>query len=137
MIAAPSSDATSPFTEVVGYDGAVRARRHLRTTVVLFLAVAPLLFLGSPLCFSRACSMSAAERVACKRMGRECCGTRGGQISQAPAAPAPALAASSAWVSLTVPVPESVSFDSSSRPVATPAVTQGVGLFTLFAVFLI
>jgi hypothetical protein len=32
---------------------------------------------------------------------------------------------------------ETAALDGSSRPVAAPAVTQGVGLFTLFAAFLI
>jgi hypothetical protein len=81
--------------------------------------------------------MSAAQRAACKNMGRECCGTRGG-LSKAPAAPAaPVLASLPAAPVVAVPILESTSFGSSSRPFAAPATIQGVGLFTLFAVFLI
>jgi hypothetical protein len=120
----------------IDYTCPVRVVRHLRSTVALFLTVAPLLFLGSPLCFSEACPMSAAQRAACKNMGRECCGTRGG-LSKAPAAPAPVLASLPVGPAVAVPILESTSLGSSSRPFAAPATIQGVGLFTLFAVFLI
>jgi hypothetical protein len=109
-----------------------------RAFVALSLATALIAFLGLPVCFSAACPMSGAERAACKAMGRECCQTKSGQVSHAPVVPGPVLAAASAVLSLAAPaVPETAAFAAPSRAVAAPAVLQGIGLFTLFAVFLI
>jgi hypothetical protein len=95
-------------------------------------------FLSVPVCFSSACSMSGAERAACKAMGRECCGTKGGQVSHAPVAPALVLAASPASLSVGTPAVETAAFaDLSQEVFAAPAILQGVGLFTLFDAFLI
>ena len=82
--------------------------------------------------------MSGAERVACKAMGRECCGTKGGQVSPPPVAPALVLAALPAALALAAPAAETAIFSCLSREIAAaPAILQGVGLFTLFDVFLI
>jgi hypothetical protein len=108
--------------------------RPLRAVAALFLAVGLVALLGTPLCFSAACPMSAANRQACKAMGRECCGNRAGQLSHAPAAPAPPLV-SPALPSLAPPRAVPAAF--AHAPVAPAAILQGVGLFTLFAVFLI
>ncbi|MEA2605048.1 MAG: hypothetical protein QOF89_6040 [Acidobacteriota bacterium] len=81
--------------------------------------------------------MSVAQRAACKNMGRECCGTQSGGMSTAPAAPAPVLASLPVQPAIAVPILESTSSGSSSHPFAAPATIQGVGLFTLFAAFLI
>src|SRR5882672_7983128 len=95
-------------------------------------------FLGLPVCLTAACPMSSAERAACRSMGRECCGTRGGQVSHAPAVPSPALGAVQSSLALVAPTAaESARLSSLSEPLAAPAVLQGLGLFTLFAVFLI
>jgi hypothetical protein len=103
------------------------------TVVTLLLA-----FLGTPVCFSSACPMSGAERAACKAMGRECCGTKGGQVSHAPVAPALVLAAVRAGLALAAPAASTVAFAGLSQEIAAaPAILQGVGLFTLFDVFLI
>jgi hypothetical protein len=113
-------------------------RHVLRTFVALALVIAMVAFLGLPLCFSEACPMSAAERGHCKAMGRECCQTRGGQVAHAPALSGPTLATASALVSLAaLAVPQRTVFADPSRAIALPAILQGVGLFTLFDVFLI
>jgi hypothetical protein len=82
--------------------------------------------------------MSGAERAACKAMGRECCGTQGGVASHAPAAPALVLAAAPAALALAAPAAAAATFAGLSGTIAAvPAILQGVGLFTLFDVFLI
>ncbi|HEY7216396.1 MAG TPA: hypothetical protein VIC28_17375 [Thermoanaerobaculia bacterium] len=109
-----------------------------RATVALVLVLALVGFLGLPVCYSDACPMSGAERAACKAMGRECCGTKGGQVSHAPAVRAPILAGGPAVPSLAAPAAvETAAFAGLSEAIAIPAILQGVGLFTLFAVFLI
>jgi hypothetical protein len=111
--------------------------KALRTFIVLGLVAALVLLLGAPLCFSEACPMSAGDRQACKAMGRECCGTRGGQIAHGPAAPVPVLAFAPAALSVAPPPPAKGISQALTSPLAAPAVLQDVGLFTLFAVFLI
>lgn len=113
-------------------------KSFLRGSAALTVAALLVSFLGVPLCFSSACPMSGAERAACKAMGRECCGTKGGQISHAPAAPALVQAAAPAALALAAPAAATAAFADLSREIAAaPAILQGVGLFTLFDVFLI
>jgi hypothetical protein len=110
----------------------------LRASAALTAAALLLAFLGAPVCFSSACPMSGAERAACKAMGRECCGTQGGQVSHAPVAPALVLAAFPAALALAAPTVEPARFaDRSGTIAAAPAILQNVGLFTLFDAFLI
>lgn len=109
-----------------------------RAAAALTVAALLVSFLGLPVCFSSACPMSGAERAACKAMGRECCGTKGGQVSHAPVAPSLVLAAAPAALALAAPAAKTAAFADFSREVdAAPAILQGVGLFTLFDVFLI
>lgn len=109
-----------------------------RAFVALFVAAALTAFMGLPVCFSSACPMSGAERAACKAMGRDCCQPKGGQVSHAPGVPAPVLATAPTVLALAVPeAPEAAAFAALSQAFAAPAVVQGIGLFTLFAVFLI
>jgi hypothetical protein len=109
-----------------------------RATAALALAALLVAFLSVPVCFSAACSMSGAERAACKTMGRECCGTKGGQAPHAPAAPALVLAAAPGSLTVTASTAETAAVADLSRAAAAhPAILQGVGLFTLFDVFLI
>ena len=116
----------------------VSVKNVLRAAVALALVTAPLGFLGLPVCYSTACPMSRVEREVCKAMGRECCGTKGGQVSHSPAVPAPVLAAAPAVPSLAAPAAvEAVAFAGLSGAIAVPAILQGIGLFTFFAVFLI
>jgi hypothetical protein len=113
-------------------------KNFLRASAALTVTALLIAFLGAPLCFSSACPMSGAERAACKAMGRECCGTQGGQVSHAPVAPALILAAFPAALALAAPVAESAVVAELSKEIAAaPAILQNVGLFTLFDVFLI
>jgi hypothetical protein len=116
-------------------------RRALRAIPVFVLAAALLLLLEAPICSSSACPMKAGGRAICLAvgtMGMDCCQGASGHLAPSPAgALQPDLALAAAG-SLTAPAP------SGSLPVsprqdapAAPAIVQGVGLFTLFAVFLI
>jgi hypothetical protein len=102
------------------------------------LAGTLVLLLGVPVCFSAACPMGPAQRASCLAMGRDCCRAQG-QVSHGPAAPAPVLATAPALASVTAPATPSAARPGVPDPglEAAPAVVQGVGLFTLFAVFLI
>jgi hypothetical protein len=113
-------------------------KSFLRASAALTVAALLIAFLGVPVCFSSACPMSGAERAACKAMGRECCGTKGGQVSHAPVAPALVLAAAPAALALVAPWTKTAAFAALSKEIAAaPAILQGVGLFTLLDVFLI
>lgn len=113
-------------------------KRLLRSSAALTVAALFISSLGPPVCFSSACSMGSAERATCKAMGRECCGAKNGQLSHAPVAPAPRLAAGPEARALVAPSAERRTFAAFSHEIAAPpAILQGVGLFTLFDVFLI
>ena len=113
-------------------------RYFLRASVALVMVTAIVTFLGLPLCLSEACPMTGEQRAACRSMGRECCGTKGGQVSHTPELSAPVLATATELLALGPPAaPESAAVADPSRTTAAPAIVQGVGLFTLFAVFLI
>jgi len=120
---------------------AMARRRALRAVFSSALAAALLVLLQAPICSSSACPMKAGGRAFCLAMGsmgRDCCQGASGRLAPAPAAapqpdlalaaagllPAPALAGA-------MPVPPGL-----DAP-AAPAILQGVGLYTLFAVFLI
>ena len=109
----------------------------LRASVALALVAVIVIFLGAPVCASSACPMSGTARAACKAMGRECCGTKGGQVSHTLALSAPVAAVPRARVTLADRAEEGSVVADPSRALAVPALVQGVGLFTLFAVFLI
>ena len=81
--------------------------------------------------------MNVAERAACKAIGRDCCGTQGGPTAHGSVVPAPDLAVAPAALAATIPTLATDVVDPSTGPDAAPAVIQGVGFFTLFAVFLI
>jgi hypothetical protein len=80
--------------------------------------------------------MSATERQACRRMGRECCGNGTGQLSHAPAAPMPPAATTTPAMAAMVAPPLAAALPRHA-PVPHAAIVQGIGLFTLFTVFLI
>ncbi len=109
--------------------------RRLRPVAAVFLAASFGVLFGAPLCLSDACPMGATERQACKRMGRECCGNGTGQLSHAPAAPLPPVATTT-LAAIVVPAPFAAALPRQA-PVAAAAIVQGIGLFTLFTVFLI
>jgi len=128
-------DASSSYRGV-WYTRLVKSLLHASAALVLIAAL--LGFLGLPVCYSTACPMSGAERAVCKAMGRECCGTKGGQVSHAPAVHTPVLAAGPAVFSLAAPAIHGAAARAElDGAIASPAILQGVGLFTLFAVFLI
>jgi hypothetical protein len=79
--------------------------------------------------------MSARERQTCRLMGRECCGNGTGQLSHGPAAPLPPVAATN-LPAMMVPEPHAAALPRQA-PLPAPAIVQGIGLFTLFTVFLI
>ena len=109
-----------------------------RGLTALTVAALLLAFLGLPVCFSPACPMSGTERAACKAMGRECCGTKGGATAQAPTVPPLLLAAVPAALALAAPAETTNAFAERCQAIAAaPAILQGVGLFTLFDAFLI
>ena len=91
---------------------------------------------GGTVCESNRCPMSASQRATCRAMGRACCPGNGGAIShESPQAPVlePALAAG--CVPTLAGQDRRAADARSSLPDAAPAVLQGVGLFTLLAVF--
>jgi hypothetical protein len=123
---------------------------HFALTIILMRRFAPscrwaatvlllsglLLLLGGPVCESDSCPMSVSQRAKCRTMGLDCCQGKGGVVSHAsPQAPplAPALAAGCAPT--LAAQDQGAAGASSSLPAAAPAVLQGVGLFTLLAVF--
>jgi hypothetical protein len=109
--------------------------RRLRPVAAVFLAAAFAVLFGAPLCVSDACPMSAMERQTCRLMGRECCGTGAGQLSHAPTAPLPPVVPTT-LAALAAPPPLAAA-PPGKPPVSPAAIVQGIGLFTLFAVFLI
>ena len=107
-----------------------------------FLAIATIgvlaFLLQTPLCAPKVCSMSGARMAACEAMGGDCCQGAGAQMPQS-SAPAQAQAPPPGPVSL---VAGEVSASRArvrgfGEPFAAPAILQGIGLHTLFAVFLI
>lgn len=118
------------------YTSCVHSWRRLRPAAAVFLAAAFAVLSGAPLCLSDACPMSATERQACRRMGRECCGNDTGRLSHAQAAPLPPIATTT-QAAMVVPPPLAATTLPSPAPVAAAAIVQGIGLFTLFAVFVI
>jgi hypothetical protein len=81
--------------------------------------------------------MSAAERANCKAMDRDCCESQGGLLSQGPNVAPPALASIPVSPTLVAPALSQGISPELAGPTPAPSVLQGVGLFTLLAVFLI
>ena len=126
---------TRPEARLCAYTSYVSWLRRLRPVAAVFLAASFAVLFGAPLCFSDACPMSATERQSCRRMGRECCGNGTGQLSHAPAVPSSPVAATT-LAAMVAPPPLAAALPR-QVPVAPAAIVQGIGLFTLFAVFLI
>jgi hypothetical protein len=106
-----------------------------RWAATVLLLSGLLLLLGGPVCESDSCPMSVSQRAKCRTMGLDCCQGKGGVSHASPQAPplAPALAAGCAPT--LAAQDQGAAGASSSLPAAAPAVLQGVGLFTLLAVF--
>ncbi len=82
--------------------------------------------------------MSARERQTCRLMGRVCCGIGAGQLAHAAAAPLPPVAATTLPATIAPSPPaEALPWKAPLAPMAAAAIVQGIGLFTLFTVFLI
>ncbi|HZF10510.1 MAG TPA: hypothetical protein VFE33_17115 [Thermoanaerobaculia bacterium] len=95
-----------------------------------------LLLLRVPVCASPACPMGGMARTACRTMGMDCCQGTGVRAAHAPA-PLPDVAVTPPLHAALPTATGAMAAGPSHRPLAAPAVLQGVGLFTLFAVFLI
>jgi hypothetical protein len=111
----------------------------LRATTAVLMAAAVLLLLGLPVCSSAACPMAQSgkmDRALCRAMGLDCCGASAGRVSHgSPLLASPDLAASAMALVTVVRPAAATSCDPSLLAPAAPAVIQGVGLHTLFAVF--
>lgn len=113
-----------------------RSAAPFRCLLTVLLVSSLLLLLGAPVCDSDSCPMSKSERVTCRAMGLDCCQAKGGAVSHS-SLHAPVLAPATAPGS--APTlggnGQGSALASPSLPGAAPAVLQGVGLFTLLAVF--
>jgi len=103
-----------------------------------FLNFALLLLLRVPVCASPSCPMGGVARAACRTMRMDCCqGTSARAAHSTLKAPLPDLALSPVPRAAPSAAAGAMAAGLSRRPLAAPAVLQGVGLFTLFAAFLI
>jgi hypothetical protein len=110
----------------------------LRALSALGLVACLLLLARVPACDSESCRMSKSARAACREMGLDCCKPSAERFARASAQPplpdlllAPVDYLGVAAVTGFLPAPRR------SAPLPAPAIVQGVGLHTLFAVFLI
>jgi len=110
----------------------------LRTLSALSLVACLLLLARVPACDSGSCRMSPSARTACREMGLDCCKPSAERFARASAQPplpdlllAPVDHLRIATVTGFLPALHR------SAPLPAPAIVQGVGLYTLFAVFLI
>ncbi|HEY0783670.1 MAG TPA: hypothetical protein VGE98_14515 [Thermoanaerobaculia bacterium] len=111
--------------------------RALCRWAATILAVSSLLvLLATPICASDSCPMSPSQRVACRTMGLDCCQAKGRAATQS-APQVPVLETALAPGSIQLLSAEDPGLVPSSSPLldVSPAVLQGVGLFTLLAVF--
>ena len=96
------------------------------------------LLLRTPLCSPKVCSMSRAKMAACEALGGDCCQAGGLRASHSSV---PAQVQAPPPGSASLPAEEASASPSQERglrePLAAPAILQGVGLYTLLAVFLI
>ena len=110
--------------------------RSLRMLATFLLIGSFGLLVQGPLCAEERCPMDMATAAElCAKIGADCCQTDGNvpcSPVQVPG-PAPLTAALQAAAAAEAAPPVHALTD----PPAAPAVVQGVGLFTLFAVFLI
>jgi len=113
-------------------------RSSRRALTALGLVVCLLLLARVPVCAVETCPMAKSARAGCRALGLDCCKTAGERFAHAsaqPQLPDLSLTPVSGLAATTVAVALPVS--PRTTPLAPPAVLQGVGLHTLFAVFLI
>ena len=111
---------------------------RLRALAALPLAASLVVALVIPPCADEVCPMDRAAKAACKELDSDCCQTSGERVPHSPVRvtpPDPAIAV--AAPATDVPAPGLIRLVAATGPAAAPAVLQGVGFFTLFAVFLI
>jgi hypothetical protein len=116
-----------------------------RALAALGLVVSLLLLARVPDCDSGTCRMPRSARSACREMGRDCCKSSTERLAHTSAQPqlpdlavapvepsgAAIIAANAAAAAGFLPVLHR------AVPLPAPAIVQGVGFYTLFAVFLI
>ena len=114
----------------------MRLAALLRAAMAVLMAGAVLLLVGLPICSSSACPMAKMDRSLCRAMRLDCCRAGTGRVSHdSPRLASPDLAVSvQAVVAAAAPAAGADRGPSRLAP-AAPAVFQGVGLHTLFAVF--
>jgi hypothetical protein len=113
-----------------------------RTLAALGLVASLLLLARVPDCDSGTCRMPRSARSACREMGRDCCKSSTERLAHTSAQPQlPDLAVAPAEPSgATVIAANAAGLLPLLRragPQPAPAIVQGVGFYTLFAVFLI
>ena len=109
----------------------------LRALGAVGLAGALLLLLVTPLCAAEFCPMDAAERAAgCEPLGRDCCQPQGERTASAPLQAMPPVALALP-LNVAREAAEAALAEHPFEEPAAPAIVQGVGLYTLLAVFLI
>jgi hypothetical protein len=109
--------------------------RSLRLAATLLLIGSFGMLVQGPLCAEERCPMDRATAAElCATIGADCCQTEGNVPCSPVQAPGPAPLAEALVVSA---ADTDLLVHALTDPPAAPAVVQGVGLFTLFAVFLI
>jgi hypothetical protein len=105
----------------------------LRSLIAALLLAAVVLPLRLPACAPQVCPLDEAARGACRELDGGCCQVQGESAGAVAASLPPVVPAFQPLAPLALPSPVMPP----SEPLAAPAVVQGVGLHTLFAVFLI
>lgn len=119
----------------------------LRALSALVLVASLLLLARVPDCDSESCRMSRSARAACREMGLDCCkpsAERFAHASAQPQLPDLALASVDHLGTAGIAANAANAANAGSLPdrrrtelLPAPAIVQGVGFYTLFAVFLI
>lgn len=113
-------------------------RTAFRALVALPLVASLVVAIFVPPCADEVCPMDRAAKAACEELGSDCCQPSGVRVPHSPVlVPPPDPAIAAAAPAADMPTPGLVRLVAATGPAAAPAVLQGVGLFTLFAAFLI
>jgi hypothetical protein len=116
----------------------------LRALSALVLVASLLLLARVPDCDSESCRMSRSARAACREMGLDCCKPSAERFAHASAQPqlpdlllAPVDHLGVAGIAANAAIAGSRPAPRRTALLPAPAIVQGVGFYTLFAVFLI
>jgi hypothetical protein len=116
----------------------MRRSPALRALSALALVASLLLLARVPDCDSGSCRMSISARAACREMGRDCCKSSTERFAHASAQPQlPDLVLSPIDPVGEAPAVGFLPILHRVAPLPAPAIVQGLGFYTLFAVFLI